>query len=326
MKLIIVLLFLLTITLTGCKKHPVNIVSPSCICCRECVEIPLPDLPTINYSNIQLKYPVFNPNNVNEILLFFSDLSKNINQIIIVDCVTNNIRILLNNFEIITQPKWNNNNWILLNKKKANYHHEIWKVKSNGDSLTLLCSGGTNLYPVWVNNNSIIYSFSQDASIPYFIIYKNLISEFSDTICNCNGKYLTVSNNNLIASSDISSFNVAISSITSSLNFQNYTNNPNTGDFLIRNICWHPTSNEIYYIRNNGIYKMNIFVKKEILIYNSCSSRRYNSISISPNGNKIVAEKIECYIANNLLYNDSKIVFFDTSGCNEFEYVFINKR
>ncbi|NMD00247.1 MAG: hypothetical protein GYA62_11085 [Bacteroidales bacterium] len=325
MKLNIVFLSFLIITLAGCKKHPANI-SPTCTCCKECVEISIPDLPTINYSSVQLKYPVFNPNNENEILFFYSDLSNNINQIIIEDIVAKSTRVILNDFEIITQPTWNNNDWILLNKKKANYQHEIWKVKSNGDSLTLLSSGGTNLYPAWVNNNSIIYSFSQYAAFPYFIINKNLISGFSDTICNCNGKYLTVSNNNLIASADISSFNVLVSNITSSLNFQNYTNNPFTSDLIIRNICWHPNGNEIYYIRNNGIYKMNILVKNEILIYNSCNSRRYNSISISPSGNKIVAEKVEGYLLNNLLYNDSKIVFIDTSGCNELEYVFINKR
>jgi hypothetical protein len=189
MKFNIVLLFFLIITLAGCKKHPVNVVSHTCICCRECVEIPLPDLPTINYSSVQLKYPVFNPNNENEILFFYSDLSKNINQIVVVDIVANNARIILNNFEIITQPKWNNNDWILLNKKKANYQHEIWKIKSNGDSLTLLCSGGTNLYPVGSIIILLFISFSQNAAIPYFIINKNLISGFSDTICNCKGKF-----------------------------------------------------------------------------------------------------------------------------------------
>jgi len=304
------------IFIAGCKKDPVD--KNDCKCCTDCTTLLEPIIPTIYQNQYQYKFPCFNPKNNNEIIFFNQDLDNNINQILKLNLVSKQKTVLINDIIIISQPRWGLNDWIILNT----INHEIWKIKSNGDSLAKIVSGGSNLYPAYNNNyTELIYTYSLNAGIPYYILRKNINTNKTDTIFNSRAKYLTVSNNNKLVCIGDYSTNLQLSELSNNLMWNNLTNVNVEGQNQIKGISWHSNCTDIYYTRFlKGLYKINIFEKKEVKIKNSCNSKKYTILSISPDDSKIVVERINGYVSSdNKLYNDSRLYIMNIDGCNEQE-------
>lgn len=103
----------------------------------------LPDLNELGYitvrDSVMYYAPFFNPNNENEFVYIEWNESDGINKLFTYNMSNGAKTYLTDNVDLY--PQWNSKNWIVFNR----YTTQIWKIKSNGDSLTMLFNTGTNL-------------------------------------------------------------------------------------------------------------------------------------------------------------------------------------
>jgi len=143
MKKITTLTCLIVIFLFSCKKdkrknNPFDKYLFSADC--ECSDPDIPELEGFNsgyefYSPSDYIYsPVVNPANPNELLYCTKSTGMKAFDIFIFNRSEKTSTLLLNT-ELTSSPKWGQNGWILINSDS------IYKVKSNGDSLTGLTVG-----------------------------------------------------------------------------------------------------------------------------------------------------------------------------------------
>lgn len=97
-------------------------------------------------------YPAYNPQNDNEFL--YVNKIHNDRYLYRYNKVTNE-KILIGTFPKVLSFDWGRNDWILLELGDYN----VWKMKSNGDSLTQLTSGGVYFHHKWNYDASKIMSY-----------------------------------------------------------------------------------------------------------------------------------------------------------------------
>nr|MBA2422578.1 hypothetical protein [Chitinophagales bacterium] len=100
-----------------------------------------------------------------------------------------------------------------------------------------------------------------------------------------------------------------------------------SGKDEMQDIQWHPNSVDIYYTKwKNGLYKVNVNEKKEILIKEGCDSKAYEVISISADGTKMITERVNSYVENantaiQTYVQNSRIYIMNIDGSDEHEIV-----
>ena len=95
----------------------------------------------------------------------------------------------------------------------------------------------------------------------------------------------------------------------------------NNGRFQITGIDWHPNNIDIYYSTyREGLFKVNKNSKIVTKIKCGCDSRSYRYLSISPDGSKIIVERVDAteYQNNTGSWTEEgKIIIMDIDGSNE---------
>jgi hypothetical protein len=109
------------------------------------------DLNSILDTNI-VYYPAYNPNNDNEFI--YVNKISNVRYLYRYNMVTNE-KLLIGTFPMVLSFDWGRNDWILLEIGDYN----VWKMKSNGDSLTQLTSGIPYFHPKWNYDASKIMTY-----------------------------------------------------------------------------------------------------------------------------------------------------------------------
>ncbi len=138
----------------GCKKdfYVVNDESEHCEC------EPYINLQDYNPDYIEITdtssvfAAEYNPLNNDEII--FLKLESNIRNMYRFNLVTHQ-KYLIGSFPVIQSFDWGKNDWILLELGDLN----VWKMKSNGDSLIQLTSGKPYFHPKWNFNSTKISVF-----------------------------------------------------------------------------------------------------------------------------------------------------------------------
>ncbi|MCF8374335.1 MAG: hypothetical protein K9H64_22120 [Bacteroidales bacterium] len=314
------LAIVIMISIIGCKRETTYI--DDCDCCLPCKELEHQDglvSDVIYHSPEQYKFPCFNPNIENEFIYYYTNTTQNQAQLIKYNIATHEKKVLINDFHLIGPPKWGKNNWILLN----NSFQEIWKIKNNGDSLSIVATGGCNIFPNWDSTcKNIVYVYSTNCGIPSYIISKDLKSGNSDTIYCGNGRLLTLSANDMLAKTEVY-YDLYISSLSDQLLWSQITDVGKVAEKFIVALCWHPFKETLFYSRGyDGVYKINFNDSLEIKIKNACNSRFYMGISVSPDGENFLVERVKAYYKNGYgLTEDSEIYIMDIDGCNERKIV-----
>ncbi len=302
----------------SCSKDPVVILPDTCMDFEygnnECW---IGAGPLYTYSNLQFMAPNFNPNNSEEFV--YIEVSYGVTPSSI-KLFTYNLNLgskkyLIDNPSLLNQPKWSDENKILYKKELS----QIFSIKSNGDSSTQLTYTGLNVDPEWINLSIICYR----DNVNLVGVFLNILDFNSDTI---ESKQLTnadVSSNLVIACTDggADNPNITISPVDS-INWTIITNNTfDSGKDRIMCIQWHPNNEDVYYTKwSNGLYKTNIYTKQEEQILEGCQSRWYKYFSISPDGTKILAERVDAIIERGTtcyITQTSSIVLMNIDGSNE---------
>ncbi|MCF8373572.1 MAG: hypothetical protein K9H64_18270 [Bacteroidales bacterium] len=310
----------LIILMAGCLQHPAN--PDYCKCCPKCEDFPSGNSTSISRSQFQYMQPCYNPNNSNEFVFHYRDYETNTFQLVKYNIKTNEKEILINDFYTIFQPKWGENNWILC----TDLNNSIWKIKSNGDSLSSVAYVGANYDPDWdCSNTHIIYTYSLNGANKHSVVLKDYKTNSVDTISRRSAPTLSISNTNILAIDawcNISLANLSDSLVWTQITNVDCTENYDDGKSRIVSLFWHPNSKDIYYCRIfDGIYTINIDDLIEKRIKNACDTRHYLTVSVSPDGDKLLVERIHGYWADYKIYHDSKIYIMDIDGCNEKEVV-----
>jgi hypothetical protein len=297
----------------GCKKEDIQ-----CLDCDKCENFPKPEggISSIRQKSLQRYAPCFNPNNMNEIL-FVKEENNNF-QLVKYNLQSNVTNLLLENANIIGQPKWGRNGWIVF----ISNDYQINLLKDDGSLNKKITHSNYYLYPDWLNDSIISAEFSFNLGVPYFYSELSINGNIIDTI---RGSSFTYGSNNLQSENACllyaSDPNINISKrglLTSSL-----TNFDNDGRNAITGICWHPNNSDIYYSTyREGLYVINKNTKERKKIRNGCDSRSYRFLSISPDGKKILIERVDAsdYLNKTGSWTEeAKIYIMDIDGKNERE-------
>ena len=123
-------------------------------------------------------YPCFNPQNPDQLAYYRKDnkVYNNANELWVVDFCTGERNMLVN--DALYGLDWSIKDWLIYTASDQN----IWKIKSNGDSLTQITSSGDyNRYPKWDDNGERIAYELEDHGQTFFIVL-NTIDNLRDTL------------------------------------------------------------------------------------------------------------------------------------------------
>lgn len=273
--------------------------------------------PLYTYEGLQFVAPFFNPLNSDEFVFIEVNYEPDsfYKKLCIYNIVTKEKKYLAENLSDEVQPKWSHSNKIIFN-----IENQVYLINSSGDSLEQLTFNGINLDPEWVDEYNICYKNGNISSG----LFLNIINFQSDTILEKPLTHADISSNLFIAATNGGSDDPNITfAHLDTLNWRILTNNSfESGKDRIKCIQWHPNNTEVYYSKwSSSLFKININTKKEVMILEGCQSKWYNFFNISPDGNKILAEKVVATFekSNSICYVRSKssIVLIDINGTNE---------
>lgn len=289
----ITILFLSVIVLQSCKKE--NII--------RCKDIPKSDNMNggyvIAFDDVFLTYPVFNQNNVDEILIYNTVLDNSEDELFIYNLKTNTKKVLFTG-AITAIPKWKNSEWIYLAMNGT-----IWKLHS--ETKELLEVSNKNAYTFDVNYNA-------DKIIYYNTNHIAIIDENSNQIDSIN----TYSNsiewgfNNKIMLKDYDNF----------ILYDNYLKKIEPlyqeKDVMFTSKMEWINDTEFVWSNKEGIYKTNAETNITTTILTHCNSILYRHVDYSRTQNLLLWEKsITKKIDDNVLHIESYIVTMNIDGTNE---------
>jgi hypothetical protein len=239
--------------------------------------LPLDSMPSIwkdtttNEAN-NVRFWQYNPSNINEIIYI-----ANVAQLWIYDR-TNSIRKHLAD-NVMFFPSVNRSGWIAF----GTLNFQIFKIKTNGDSLTLLSSSG-GVEPKWDRSDTMLYYFKESASPnPNQLIKIN-------------------SYGNLINSYDIGSRGTGFSKISNKIAYLKYDSKnllaafqkelPNSNDqFLINtsssSITFDNSDQFLFFDNDAGISVFNSTTKKLEIIAKNCINYQFGSSTVAPGIDKL---------------------------------------
>jgi tricorn protease-like protein len=303
---------MLAVILITCKKDP-QIPSEFNTDCIDFTWSTLSGVIAVGDTNYY--YPRFNPKNSNEIIYVQGNKTDNKSYIVKYNILANQETYIIDN--ILRRPDWSSKDWIVFNHGD----NQVWKIKSNGDSLTLLTpdlKGGHNA--VWnQDGNKIAYVYEGGPSdytlicdetgkhldsLPYFSFYLNQWSSDGGNICGLSNDYANVLYQNV--------YTHAVYHPTN-----NVLDEHSTNMIYLDGIAWTPDSKFLIWANPHGIYKTNINTWETKKIKTACASKYYSGISISPDGQKIIAQRGDQKLENNYLYIKTGLSLIDIDGQNE---------
>jgi Tol biopolymer transport system component len=292
-------ILLVCVLFLTCKKDP---PLPNAIN-EECVD--LTDIPPFN--DTIYNTPRFNPNNSNEIIYVQGIQSIDKINLVKLNLITGQKTYIITG--VWRRPDWSIKDWIVFNHAD----NQVWKIKSNGDSLTLITpdmQGGHNA--IWSPDGNKIAYIQEVGSTSY------------NLICDENGNHLDTipyfafylnkwSYDNLnICAPAFNGVNVGYENIYTHQISQPTTNTidaHSTNLIYIDAVDWMPDSKSIVWTNPYGIYKTNIATKQTTIIKTICGkSGPYVNLSVSPDGSKIIAQREDVF---------SGLCLMDIDGKNE---------
>lgn len=267
----------------GCKKdfYVVNDTTEHCEC------QPFYDLQGYNLdlnsivdTNI-VYYPAYNPYNDNEFI--YVNKISNVRYLYRYNMVTNE-KLLIGTFPKVLSFDWGRNDWILLEIGDNN----VWKMKSNGDSLSQLTSGSTYFHSKWNFDASKIMSYFYN-SIESFTEVFNSDGATQDTlgyykmyeIC----RYGSWNNNNgYVIGTNINGIRIIDPFQKSVIKEKTFSEN-------ISEVVWINNSTAIF-INAFGLYQYDFSTNSITKLRCQCPKVMYQRLKPNSDGTKILMTKM----------------------------------
>ncbi len=238
-------------------------------------------------------FPVFNPSNPNK-LAFVKNVkdSLRLSQLIILDLVTGTTQNIYTCPTTIFAMRWNNDGSIVFSRSD---NHQVYSISDNGSGLKQITSNKYyNNNPIWYNNNTEIIVAEE---------FKRLLrysseGQFIDTIslhgiC-CYQSQDCIDNGDIfIAHIPYHNDQFAILHKDGSINYHNFAlplePNAQYDGFIIYGQYNPSNVNEIFFVTNYGLYKIDLQTNITTAIKASCRSKLIGPFTISTDGQTIIA-------------------------------------
>ncbi len=255
--------------------------------------------------SLYYKYPVFNPGNNNEFLCLQINQSSLSYDLVSYNIATTTMHEIYAGAGT-TPASWSIKDWVTFEKGG-----DIYKAKSNGDSLVQLTFSGQEILPVWINNGTAMAVIHHTTSNTIYILDEeglpvtnlNIDAPGSLSWCRQNG-LLAYGSGTQILTAAVAPFQpqgYAIQGITS------------TGC-----VCWL-NSNTILYSLDNNIYKLSIPGGSISLLKQGCANKSYGALSVSGDGEKILVavKEIKVDYDNKVFIDNDAFYLMNADGSNE---------
>ncbi|HEX7413429.1 MAG TPA: hypothetical protein VF411_05230, partial [Bacteroidia bacterium] len=241
MKLKIFIVFSCLLFLTCRKDPPLPI--------HECVDVA--DIPTFN--DTIYNTPCFNPNNSNEIIYVQGIQSIHKSNLVKQNLSTGHKTYIIS--DIWQKPDWSVKDWIVFNHAD----NQVWKIKTNGDSLQQLTSQG-GLEAIWDKTGNKI-AYWTETGIGQTNTYYTFITDISGNIMDTLFEpFLTHHGSWSYDNTKIASYCYIIDVGYIDLSTKQMTkitsNSPDNGGQardVIRDIDWMPDSQNVVWCNGFGI-------------------------------------------------------------------------
>jgi hypothetical protein len=322
--LLLVAFFLLLVGLTSCLDEPEFPVPVSQVPCQvELTYLSETSCPNIDISP-NIIYDVegpdtvywrgtFSPNDPDEIALIlytpFENQPKR--ELWRFNLCTGERQFLAD--QVQTTPSWSVKDWIVFQREDA----QVWKVKSNGDSLTQLTFDRLNIRPIWhPGGEKILYWKRQNVLALGKLAIMDEQGQVIQELDSALGGYRTYS-----WSEDGERFSYGFGGdiIVANLESEILTTVSRVSpEAQVEYLDWVPGQEQIVWTDDTGLYLTNLRSKETQKIRNICEGRSYTFPSVSRNGQVLMLTRIEQELVNATTIRLSAYpVLMYTDGQNE---------
>lgn len=259
----------------------------------------------------------FNPSNSHQICFTRVNTNDNSFQLVTFDICTGELKVIVPNAQY--NCKWSKKDWIIFEGG-----NQIWKVKSNGDSLTQLTfGGGHHSRPIWSPNGSK-FIYQKDSDPPYVIA--NEAGTTIDTVNLANANlYNWQTNNQIVVSlynstpnSEVSLYHLDTRTYQHIQTFSPYWAGNFRSYCTIGNLAWLGTK---YIVASDmtHVYSINIESGQIVALKSGADNRNYELVAVNSNG-KICFSRYDftqdSIYADNLYYK-AYLCLMNADGSNE---------
>ena len=260
----------------------------------------------------------FNPNNADEIA-FLKPQEEGISALWTWNLKTNQQKKLVEH--IWFQPDWSNQGWIAFTRPDAH----IWKIKSNGDSLTQVTFKNENYYPNWSSDGKSLLLRRVTNNNAYVVRLDNSGKELFATDKIGGTAFQRISPDGTKISGVTMDYDVKY--VIGYYTVPDFSFIPlkefdvsHSGKGFILGAAWHPDSKTLFWSNQFGLFKSDIFTNNTILLKKGCNSRIFMHPAVSPDGNTLVVERLDISVEGNTKYQDMNIWMMDLNGNNERKF------
>jgi hypothetical protein len=316
---IIVLLFILGVFLTSCRKDKMAmlpILNNEVDTCS-CVAVPPIEGYGAGYNFVQdsnyLNFPIFNPNNEDEII-YGKNLPNGSMSLIKYNLVTKT-KTLIFEGQIFGYPSWGKSNWIVF----VNGYNGLYRIRPDGTQLSMIVPGGLQFHPKFNKNG--------DRFVTYHGFLQNSI--YSGKIWNLDGELLDSISYYGSKNLDWNMQNNISTQIGDSLFIIDPENKKRLagysalfgGTTFMSEFIWI-NQNEALVRLSNENYKFNIWTGAFQKLFCSCSSRTYAQANINGDATKVVYNKLTYKKIDYMtLAVTSRVAVYDIVNDEMIEYV-----
>jgi hypothetical protein len=184
---------------------------------------------------------------------------------------------------VIGIPQINQHGWITYYKLDQN----IYKIKTNGDSLTKLTNDNNNMQPYWNYSGNYIYFAKSSGSIETIVMNENGIT--IDTVKNVNGllNHSKISNKAILTKFSNNQAQLFLHDLSNSSDklLCSLTNNN------FQSPVFDNTDAYIYWTDNDGLKRVNVSTLAVDLLFKKCQRQEFYNFTLAFNANTFVATK-----------------------------------
>lgn len=250
------------------------------------------------------KFPNFNPNNPNE-LLYEVHESAGVYKLFKYNLTTTQKQLVYTG-ENLFQPKWGKNDWILLNPD-AN----IWKIKSNGDSLTQITFTNGDFAPEW-NLTSDSICFYRSIGVFQKTIIADINGNALDTLDQFTSQCSWQNPNMIVTATGGSLFVIDVMSRQKTILLTQQEPSLNSA-------CWLNDNNKIIYSAENGIFCYEMSANKSSNLISHCNTKYYQFPTYSAAINKLIWQRVDLTPNSTTLKVQSRLFMMNPDGTGETE-------
>ena len=290
------LFIIISFLLVFCKKE------------KQAEPVPSDDCEDIEINYKHAKWPCICPFDKNKMVYMLVDYTTNQELLRIQDLQTGEARPLVDGKSIVYRPSWSVKDWILF----GNAYGEIFKIKSNGDSLQKLL-GPSYFYPLWSpkGDKFLVTPYAGGGGA-------RLVSE--------NGKILDTfpygkyawhpTDDNIIAArfpdnNAIVQYNIADGSKRLIVTPKDIIGIDRSSGF-----AWADTQNIIWFAQEYGIFSSNITTGITKKLRTQCKNASYYSLTTNPGEPNFYADRQDMKMVSDTPWNQVNIWKISIDGKN----------